>query len=85
LGIEPLEVSFRELAGDIVSPQHLQEAPDRIRRLLNDREEFVVRMRELRPQMVFNIGRSIELGAEEIARLADERALERHAREKSHA
>jgi len=31
--------------------------------------------------MVFNIGSSIELGAREIARLADEKALERKARE----
>jgi YidC/Oxa1 family membrane protein insertase len=85
LDIEPLEVSFRELAGDIVSPQRLQEAPERIRQLLNDRDEFVRRMQELRPQLIFNIGSSIGLGAKEIARLADEKALERHEREVSNA
>jgi hypothetical protein len=39
-------------------------------------------MQALRPQMVFNIGNSIELGAREIARLADEKAAGRLTREK---
>jgi hypothetical protein len=84
LGIEPMEASFREFAGDIVSPEHLDEAPERIARLLENQEQFRQRMEKLRPQVVFNIGSSIELGAREIARLADEKALERRAREKTH-
>jgi hypothetical protein len=82
LGIEPLEASFRELAGDIVSPQNLAEAPGKIAHLLETREEFQQAMQALRPQMVFNIGNSIELGAREIARLADEKAAGRLTREK---
>ncbi len=82
LGIEPLEASFRELAGDIVSPQNLAEAPGKISRLLETCEEFQQAMQTLRPQMVFNIGNSIELGAREIARLADEKAAGRLTREK---
>jgi CDP-glycerol glycerophosphotransferase (TagB/SpsB family) len=85
LGIEPIEASFRELAGDIVSPQHLEEAPEKISDLLEKREDFRRTMRDLRSQMVFNIGNSIDLGAREIARLADVKALERENREASHA
>jgi len=85
LGIEPQEASFRELAGEIVSPQGLDEAPGKIAALLERRSDFRQTMRELRSQMVFNIGSSIELGAREIARLADKKALERQAREKSRA
>jgi YidC/Oxa1 family membrane protein insertase len=85
LGIEPREASFRELAGDIVSPQHLDEVPEKIAGLLEKRQEFRQTMMHLRPQMVFNIGNSIELGAREIARLADEKALERQTREQAHA
>ena len=81
LEIEPLEASFRKLAGDIVSPQNLAEVPGKISRLLDTREEFQQAMRTLRPQMVFNIGNSIELGAREIARLADEAALAREQRD----
>jgi len=84
LGIEPQEASFRELAGDIVSPDHLEEVPDRIARLLEDPESFQQNMKKLRPQMVFNIGNSIELGAREIMRLADKKAIERRAREQLH-
>ena len=85
LGIEPLEASFRELAGDIVSPRHLNEIPDKIALLLQDREAFAQRMKKLGPQLVFNIGSSIDAGAREIARLADEKAAERQTREQAHA
>jgi CDP-glycerol glycerophosphotransferase (TagB/SpsB family) len=81
LGIEPQEASFRGLAGDIVSPEQLDEAPDKIARLLENQQDFRQTMEKLRSQMVFNIGSSIELGAREIARLADEKALERKAGE----
>jgi CDP-glycerol glycerophosphotransferase (TagB/SpsB family) len=81
LGIEPQEVAFRELAGDIVSPQNLHEVPERITRLLDNKDDFKQRMVNLRPQMVFNIGSCIEAGAREIARLADQKATERLVRE----
>jgi YidC/Oxa1 family membrane protein insertase len=77
LGIEPQEASFRKLAGDIVSPDHLDEAPEKIAQLLENQEGFRQTMEKLRPEMVFNIGSSIELGAREIARLADEYALKK--------
>jgi len=80
LGIEPQEASFREQAGDIVSPEHLDEAPDKIARLLENQESFRQTMDKLRPEMIFNIGSSIELGAREIVRLADEKALEKQAK-----
>ena len=81
LDIEPQEASFRKLAGDIVSPEQLDEAPDKIARLLENQQDFQQTMEKLRSQMVFNIGSSIELGAREIARLADEKTLEPKASE----
>ena len=83
LGIEPLEASFREVAGDVVSPDELEQVPMKIAALLERREEFRQAMRRLRPQMVFNIGNSIELGAREIARLADEKAQQSIMREQA--
>ena len=80
LGIEPQETAFRELAGDIVSPQHLDEVPEKIDHLLQDQASFREHMQTLRSQMVFNIGDSIQAGAKEIARLADEKASERQSR-----
>lgn len=80
LEIEPLEAAFRKLAGDIVSPEHLDEIPQKIDALLQDQDSFRQRMEKLRSQMVFNIGNSIQAGAGEIARLADEKAAERKTR-----
>ncbi len=85
LEIEPLEASFREMAGDIVSPQHLDQVPDKIERLLSHKSELAGRLADLRDKMVFNLGRSTELGAAEIVRLADQAADERHLREQSGA
>jgi YidC/Oxa1 family membrane protein insertase len=79
LEIEPLEAAFRPLAGAIVSPQKLDGVPAMIDQLLQDQDSFRQRMQKLRAQMVFNIGNSIQLGAAEIARLADEKASERKA------
>jgi len=80
LGIEPQEVAFREKAGDIVSPDKLDEVPQKIDQLLQGQEKFRRRMQELRSRMVFNIGNSIQVGAKEIARLADEIAAKRLAK-----
>ena len=79
LGIEPQEAAFRELAGDIVSPQQLGDVAQTIDRLLQDQDSFRSRMQKLRSKMVFNIGDSTQVGAKEIARLADELASRRKA------
>jgi len=80
LDIEPQEAAFRELAGGTVSTEQLDEIPLKIDELLQDQVNFRERMQELRAQMVFNVGDSIQLGAAEIARLADEKAAERQAK-----
>lgn len=83
LDIEPLESSFRHLAGDIIAPQDLQQVPQKIEQLLLDQDKFKANMQKLRTDMVFNLGNSTELGAAEIARLAGEAAAKRHLREQS--
>ncbi len=85
LGIEPQEAAFREQAGEIVSPSRLEVVPAKIARLLESREVIKQRMLEMRPDMVFNIGSSIERGAREIARLADQAAAQRQRRERPNA
>ena len=85
LDIEPMEASFRKLAGDIVSPTALDGVPGKIAHLLEVGESFRQKMQELRAEMVFNLGHSTELGAGEIARLADEMVAERQTREQGNA
>jgi YidC/Oxa1 family membrane protein insertase len=72
LNMEPLESSFREIAGDIVSPIQLEKVPGKIETLLDNRQEFRETIRKARAELVFNLGKSVEPGAREIARLADE-------------
>ena len=55
----------------------LDEIPVKIDQLLQGQESFRRRMQDLRSEMVFNIGDSIQAGANEIARLADEIAAQR--------
>ena len=81
LGIEPVETTIREQVGEIVSPGSLQDAPAAIERLISHPERFQEKMKELRESMVFRLGHSIPDGAEEIARLADERLTARRQRD----
>ncbi len=72
LGIEPLEVKFRSQSGAMVSPQQLDDVPQVIARLLENRDVYKKKIRTIRPDMVFNLGNSVSLGAREIMRLADQ-------------
>ncbi len=81
LGFEPLEASIRRQAGEILSPESLDDAPAVIERLLATPGRFRDEVHELREQKVFRLGRSIPDGATEIKRLADERLQARRKRE----
>jgi YidC/Oxa1 family membrane protein insertase len=81
LGIEPMESAIREQVGEVLSPGALDQAPAAIERLLADPDRFREQVRSLRDQLVFNLGRSVQTGAREIARLAAERHRARLERE----
>jgi len=84
LGIEPMEAAIRNEVGAIVAPEQLQQVPARIDELLSRRGEFTSHMRELRQQLVFNLGSSTLKGAEELARISDRQAQLRMERAASH-
>jgi len=81
LGIEPVESSIREQAGEVLSPESLDLVPAAIERLLSEPDRFRRQVRQLREKNVFCLGQSIQAGANEIARLADERHRVRLDRE----
>ncbi len=70
LGLEPIEEFIREQVGVILSPQNLQAAPVTIERLLTQIDRVQTRIRSMRDQWVFNLGRSAEIAAREIVRIA---------------
>src|SRR6266700_3523176 len=74
LGLEPMELRIRRELGAVLRLDRLTEAPQHVAALLRGSAAFRVRTAALREEWVFNFGRSVELGAREIARMADERA-----------
>jgi YidC/Oxa1 family membrane protein insertase len=79
LEIEPIESSIREQLGSVVSPQNLESLPGEIRSLLADQARYAGCAAQLRENAVFNLGSSVERGALELARLADQQSKRRLA------
>lgn len=77
LGLEPMEMRIRRELGTVLPLNRLAEAPAYVAELVRGAREFRDRMAGLRATWVFNFGRSVEVGAREIARIADERAAAR--------
>lgn len=77
LGLEPMEMRIRRELGTVLPLDRVADAPAYVADLLRGAREFRDRMVALRAAWVFNFGRSVEVGAREIARLADERAAAR--------
>ena len=74
LGIEPMEMRIRRELGTVLPLDRLADAPRYVAELLRGAAEFRERTAALREAWAFNFGRSVEVGAREIARIADERA-----------
>jgi len=70
LGIEPLEARVRHEIGDVLSVDKLEEAPERIRKLTENRQEMRARIRASCRHWVYNLGQSGARGAAELASIA---------------
>lgn len=68
----PLEESIREKLGCILSPDQLHKIQEKLEFLLQNQEYFKKQICEIRSDIIFNIGRSGEIGAKYIAKIADE-------------
>ncbi|MGH7302494.1 MAG: CDP-glycerol glycerophosphotransferase family protein [Candidatus Rokuibacteriota bacterium] len=74
LGIEPMEMRIRRELGAVLPLDRVADAPRYAAELLRGADDFRKRTARLREEWVFNFGRGVEVGAREIARIADERA-----------
>lgn len=70
LELLPIEVSIREKIGAILSIADCGKAPEAIEDLFSRREEYRGRIRELRENYSFNLGRSASVGARQIIAMA---------------
>lgn len=84
-GIEPMESAIRSQVGEIIAPDELERAPEKILNLLSRRADFTNRMRVLREQIVFRMGNSVADGADELARIAERQCELRQSRGNKHA
>jgi len=74
LGLEPMEMRIRRELGTVLPLSLVGEAPRHVAELLRGAAEMRKRNAARREEWVFNFGCSVEAGAREIARIADERA-----------
>jgi YidC/Oxa1 family membrane protein insertase len=72
LGLEPMEMRIRRELGTILPLDRLADAPRHVAELLRGADAFRERATALRKEWTFNFSRSVEVGAREIARIADE-------------
>ena len=68
--LTPLEVSYREEVGRVISPERLDELPAALASLQEEATSLKARMRTLRGNKFYNIGDSATRGAEILAGLA---------------
>ena len=63
----PMEVQVRSEIGDVVSPDRLEELPDRVNNLLQDPQGRTEQIKGARSKWIYNLGSSGRVGAEYIA------------------
>ena len=69
----PFEISIRDKIGEIISIQNLGSIPERIEFLYGHITDFQSKIKKIRDDTVFNIGKSGEAAANEIIRIINEK------------
>ena len=73
IGFVPLEISIRNKIGEIISIQNLGSIPERIEFLYGHITDFQSKIKKIRDDTIFNIGKSGEAAANEIIRIINEK------------
>ena len=69
LSLEPIEISLRNKIGHVVSPENIENIPTIIKNFENDVPNFSQQIKEIRANIVFNVGNSAPIGAKYIQNL----------------
>ena len=72
IGFVPLEISIRNKIGEVISIQNLESIPERIEFLYGHVIDFQNKIKKIRDDVVFNIGKSGEVAAKEIIKIINE-------------
>ena len=74
INLVPFEISIRDKIGEIISNQNLEKLPEKIEFLYGHINEFQNKIKKIRDDTVFNIGKSGEVAADEIIQIINEMA-----------
>jgi len=69
LSLEPIEISLRNKIGHVVSPENIENIPTIIKNFESDVPNFSQQIKEIRTNIVFNVGNSAPVGAKYIQNL----------------
>ena len=69
---QPLEISYRQEVGSVISPEQISDLPAAITELQNSAESRAPHIALVRDRCIFNVGKSAERGAKIIAGLVSE-------------
>jgi len=69
----PFETSIRDKIGEVVSPQNIKTMPERIEFLYDHVNNFQNKIQKIRNDVIFNIGKSGKVTANEIIRIISEK------------
>ena len=69
LSLEPIEISLRNKIGHVVSPENIEDIPAIIKNFEGDIPNFSQYIKEIRTNIVFNVGNSAQVGAKYIQNL----------------
>ena len=69
----PFETSIRDKVGEVVSPQNIETIPERIEFLYGNDNNFENKIQKIRNDVIFNIGESGKVTANEIIRIISEK------------
>ena len=73
IGLVPFEISIRDKIGEIIAVQNIETIPERIEFLYGNDNNFENKIQKIRNDVIFNIGESGKVTANEIIRIISEK------------
>ena len=68
----PIEIENREELGKVVSPRDIKQIPRILENLIEERRKYQEKIKDVREKMVFNLGKSSDVGIENIMKILQE-------------
>ena len=72
ISLEPIEISYRDKIGFVVSPHELKTIPDLIYKSKNNNLSIIESIKKIRSRTIYNLGESAIIGAKYIQKLTKE-------------